>query len=252
MNAIRHAALAAALIITPPALNHNAYAESGHKAHWSYEGHEGPENWGNLSHDYEMCKTGKAQSPIDISSISSAALEDIESSYKKTSLDVVNNGHTIQVNYNNGSSIRVDGKTYNLLQFHFHSPSEHHVDGKPADMVAHLVHQANDGQLAVIGVLINKGNNNKTIETIWNNMSASQGNRKSSAMINVADLLPSDLSYYNYSGSLTTPPCSEGVNWMVLQNPIQASAGQIARFNEIFTKSVRPVQPLNKRMVKAN
>ena len=252
MITIRNTALAAALIIAPLALSNVACAESGHTAHWTYEGHEGPEHWGDLSHNFGMCKDGMAQSPINISNVTSAALSDIETDYKKTSLDVVNNGHTIQVNYNNGSTINVDGKTYKLLQFHFHSPSEHHIDGKPADMVAHLVHQADDGQLAVIGVLINKGANNKTIETIWNNLPSTTGSKKNSAMINVADLLPADLSYYNYSGSLTTPPCSEGVNWMVLQNPVMASAGQVAKFTETFARSVRPIQPLNNRTVMAD
>ncbi|WP_197722080.1 carbonic anhydrase [Sulfuriflexus mobilis] len=227
-----------------------AFAAAAGKPHWGYEGHEGPAHWGDLAAEYATCKTGKSQSPINISGARPAQLADIRFSYQPTTLDVVNNGHTIQVNYAAGSSIEVGGKQYQLLQFHFHSPSEHTVDGQPYDMVAHLVHQAGDGQLGVIGVLMKKGKANPVIDAIWASLPTQAGEHKQSdTQLNVADLLPAKQSFYNYSGSLTTPPCSEGVNWMVMQAPVEVSAEQVAAFTNIFSKSVRPVQPLHERLI---
>lgn len=171
-------------------------------AHWTYEGNEGPANWGTLSHDYSMCKEGKQQSPIDITNAIKAKLGGIKFSYKSGPKEILNNGHTIQVNMNKGSSITVNGKKYNLLQFHFHSPSEHTVNGKPADMVMHLVHQAADGQLGVIGVLMKKGNPNKTLASLWKKMPRKAGDKNViTGKINVKNLLPAGKAYYNYSGS---------------------------------------------------
>lgn len=230
-----------------------AFASGAGKPHWGYEGHEGPAHWGDLAAEYATCKTGKSQSPINITSAKPASLADIRFNYQPTVLDVVNNGHTIQVNYAPGSSIDVGGKQYKLLQFHFHSPSEHTVDGKPYDMVAHLVHQADDGQLGVIGVLIKKGKTNPLIDAVWSYLPKHAGEHKQAeTQINVADLLPTNHSYYNYSGSLTTPPCSEGVNWMVLQTAVEVSAEQVAAFTNLFSKSVRPVQPVHGRTIHAN
>ncbi len=227
-------------------------ASGAGKAHWGYEGHEGPTHWGDLAAEYSTCKTGKSQSPINITAAKTAKLADIKFSYQPSALDVVNNGHTIQVNYAAGSSIEVGGKKYKLLQFHFHSPSEHTVDGKPYDMVAHLVHQAGDGQLGVIGVLLKKGKANPVIDSIWAQLPKHAGDhKKADTKVNVADLLPAKHAYYNYSGSLTTPPCSEGVNWMMMQTPVEVSAEQVAAFTNIFSTSVRPVQPLHERSIHA-
>jgi carbonic anhydrase len=227
-----------------------AFATGAEKSHWGYEGHEGPAHWGDLAAEYASCKTGKSQSPINITGAKSAKLADIKFSYQPSALDVVNNGHTIQVNYAAGSSINIGGKQYKLLQFHFHSPSEHTVDGKPYDMVAHLVHQAGDGQLSVIGVLMKKGKANAVIDAIWANLPRHAGDHKrSDTQINVAELLPASHGYYNYSGSLTTPPCSEGVNWIVLKTPVEVSAEQVAAVTNIFSTSVRPVQPLHGRSI---
>lgn len=220
------------------------------KAHWGYGGHEGPSHWGELTHDYHMCKDGKKQSPINISAASKAKLDNIKFSYKASAKEILNNGHTIQINMNKGSKITVNGKDYNLLQFHFHSPSEHTVDGKPADMVAHFVHQAADGQLGVIGVLMKKGKANTALAKLWSNMPSKKGDKKSlKGKIDISKLMPGSKAYYNYSGSLTTPPCSEGVNWMVLQSTAEVSAEQVAAFTRIFDSSVRPVQPLNGRTI---
>lgn len=226
---------------------------SDDKNHWGYEGAQGPSHWGDLSEKYTTCKTGKSQSPIDIHGAKAVSLAEINFNYQETPIDVVNNGHTIQLNYAKGSSISVGGKVYNLLQFHFHSPSEHTVDGKPYAMVAHLVHQAADGQLGVIGVLMKTGQQNAVIDSIWQNLPKHAGEHKQAATtLNVADLLPTNHDFYNYSGSLTTPPCSEGVNWMVLQTPVDVSADQVATFTNIFQKSVRPIQPLHGRAIHAS
>ena len=223
-----------------------AYAGEG-KSHWGYAGHEGPEHWGGL------CQQGKSQSPIDISNTTPGKLDGIRFSYKASAKEIVNNGHTIQVNMHDGSSISVGGKTYKLLQFHFHSPSEHTINGKPADMVAHFVHQADDGQLGVIGVTMVKGNANATLAELWKHLPGKTGETNAlSARLKVSKLLPANKAYYNYAGSLTTPPCSEGVNWMVLQHSIEVSAAQVAAFTNIFAKSVRPVQPLNGRIISAS
>lgn len=227
------------------------FAASGHgEVHWSYRGETGPAHWGDLKSEFSTCKSGKQQSPINIRAAHSAALAAITPAYQAVPLYVLNNGHTIQVNVASGSHVTVAGKQYELLQFHFHSPSEHEVDGRAADMVAHLVHKAADGQLGVIAVLMKKGDNNPLIEKIWKHLPSHEGEYSKAAIhINAADLLPEELSYYHYAGSLTTPPCSEGVNWMVLKKEVEVSAAQVKVFTDIFQKSTRPVQPLNGRSV---
>ncbi len=221
---------------------------SKHGVHWGYEGNEGPDKWSSLSADYHLCAAGKSQSPVDISNAMQGDLKPIEFNYKAASgATVVNNGHTIQVNYPAGSYAVISDKRYDLLQFHFHVPSEHTINGDAADMVAHLVHKAQDGQLAVVGVLFEQGAANETLAPVWQSMPASSGKATLNETLDVASLLPSDTSHFNYSGSLTTPPCSEGVNWNVLKQPVSVSNGQVAAFTRIFPKSVRPVQPLNGR-----
>jgi carbonic anhydrase len=241
--------IAVALLIS---MSGTAFASG--KAHWSYEGHEGPAHWGELNHDYHMCKDGKQQSPINLTAAHKTDLGKISFTYKATAKEILNNGHTIQINMNEGSSISVNGKTYNLLQFHFHSPSEHQVNGVHADMVAHFVHQAADGQLGVIGVLFNKGKANATLAKLWSKLPKQHDEKQSLAgvKVDVSKLLPVNKAYYNYSGSLTTPPCSEGVNWMVLQAQSSVSAEQVNAFTSIFAKSIRPVQGLNGRDIKAS
>jgi len=224
--------------------------DAKHSSHWTYTGPEGPAHWGDLSKDYHACKVGKSQSPVNISRKKASGSRPISISYESKAVSIVNNGHTIQINIADGSTITVDGKSYKLLQFHFHTPSEHTINGKPADMVAHLVHKAADGQLGVIGILMKKGNENAALAEFWAHMPEHAGTTANLAVnVNARNLLPSDLSYYSYSGSLTTPPCSEGVNWMLLKNPVDVSARQIAAFKSIIHQNIRPVQPLNGRKV---
>ncbi|GAB4337222.1 MAG: carbonic anhydrase family protein [Desulfobulbaceae bacterium] len=225
---------------------------SGGTAHWGYSGAEGPANWGHLTPEYEMCAKGKNQSPIDISGMIEAELQPISFSYTPSPLDVVNNGHTIKQSFAPGSSITVDGHTYNLLQVHWHTPSENHINGRSFPMEAHLVHADKDGNLAVIGVMYNTGAENSGIKTVWDKIPAKVGEavKNPNAMVDPMALLPADRDYYRFNGSLTTPPCSEGVRWMVMKQPVEASAAQIEQFHSTFHGDTnRPVQPVNARPV---
>ena len=225
-------------------------SSGGHgDVHWGYEGEGGPANWGDLKPEFNTCKTGKQQSPINITAARKEDLEGLATMYQSTPLEVVNNGHAIQVNYAPGSIMEIGGKDYALLQFHFHSPSEHLVQGKPYDMIAHLVHKASDGSLAVIGVFLTEGKENSLIQKVWDYLPAKAGEKKTVAEVtlNVADLLPKDMSYYHYYGSLTTPPCTEGVAWYVLKTPVEVSAKQLAQFRAVMHGNVRPPQPLHGR-----
>jgi len=231
--------------------DYHAGKDGHHATHWSYEDEGGPESWGSLKDEYKTCSTGQSQSPINITGEKDMGLKPIEFYYgKSTDSKVVNNGHTIQVNYAPGSYAVISGKKYDLLQFHFHSPSEHQVHGKHADLVVHLVHKSpDDGQLAVVGVLFDKDGENEFLKPIWRSMPAVKGDSTVAGTIDVNTVLPTDKGYFNYSGSLTTPPCSEGVNWNVLTTNVSVSDAQVAAFTSIFANSVRPIQPLNDRVI---
>ncbi len=255
-KAIQFGALLSLIIVSLVVFTGNetpAVQQGGdHEVHWGYEGEGAPEHWGDLKAEYEMCDAGMSQSPIDIDNTTGAELKSFKTNYKNTPLKIVNNGHTIQVNYEKPGTYTIDGKTFKLLQFHFHTPSEHTVDGKAYDMEVHLVHQnQDDGQLAVLGVLMNSGDEHETIGKIWEHLPSEVNEEKtvSGVSINAADLLPKDKSYYHYYGSLTTPPCSEGVNWTVLKEPIQVSKEQIQTFADLVGENARPVQPVNNRFV---
>lgn len=196
------------------------------------------------------------QSPIDVTHGRKSDLSGILVNYKKVPLEILNNGHTIQVNIAEGSKIEVDRKEYDLLQFHFHSPSEHLVNGKAYDLVAHFVHKESDGSsLAVIGVLFEAGKANSALKGVWKHLPKKAGTKHAVAEISVdaAKILPSNRSYYHYFGSLATPPCSEGVKWMVLKDPVQISKAQLKTFRAIIDGNVRPVpvQPLHGRTIEA-
>jgi carbonic anhydrase len=217
--------------------------------HWSYEGEEGPAHWGELSPDFAACSEGQEQSPINIPAGAPANPADISFNYNPTALNIVNNGHSVQVNYDEGSSMMIDGKEYNLLQFHFHADSEHTLDGSYTDMEMHLVHQSDDGEYAVVGVMMNRGAENAAYAPVWDNMPAEEGDPQtvSGVSVNAADLLPADQSYYRYSGSFTTPPCTEGVKWFVMSNPVELSDAQISAFEQIYNGNFRPTLPMNAR-----
>jgi carbonic anhydrase len=219
--------------------------------HWTYEGEGGPDNWGKLKPEYATCATGKRQSPIDIRDGFRVDLEPIQFVYRPSQFRVVDNGHTVQVEVS-GSSISLLGRSYDLTQFHFHRPSEERVNGKAFDMVAHLVHRAEDGRIAVVAVLLEKGLENPVIQSVWNNLPLEKNEYVTppELSIDVSQLLPQDHSYYTYMGSLTTPPCSEGVLWLVLRQPQQISPEQLAIFARLYRNNARPVQPNFARMIK--
>jgi carbonic anhydrase len=223
--------------------------------HWGYTGHEGPEHWGDLSPKFGMCKAGKNQSPINISkevTVATNGLEKIKFNYTTQATGIVNNGHTIQVNVKDGSSIEIDGKTYDLKQFHFHTPSENQIDAKNFPLEAHFVHAAKDGSLAVVALMYEEGAENKIIKKLWSRMPHKAGETNKCIMIAemFATMMPKDKSYYKFNGSLTTPPCSEGVKWMVLKNYSHVSKGQVKEFLHLLHHANnRPVQPINARKV---
>ncbi len=216
---------------------------------WGYDGSEGPDNWGALSEEYAVCAAGIEQSPINIPVSAPINPADIVFNYQPTAVNILNNGHTIQVNYDEGSSIQIDGKTFNLLQFHFHRVSEHTIGNTAAELEMHLVHASAEGELAVVGVMMNRGSENTVLAPVWDNLPSTETAVAtiSGASLNIAEALPADRSYYRYAGSLTTPPCTEGVNWFVMANPIELSDTQTAVFDFIFSNNYRPVQPINER-----
>jgi carbonic anhydrase len=218
---------------------------------WSYEGEGGPDNWGKLKPEYATCATGRRQSPIDIRDGFRVDLEPIQFSYRPSQFRVVDNGHTIQVEVG-GSSISLLGKRYDLRQFHFHRPAEERVNGKSFDMVAHLVHKSEDERIAVVAVLLEKGMEHPLIQTVWNNLPLEKNEYviPPELSIDLAQLLPADHAYYTYMGSLTTPPCSEGVLWLVLKQPQQISPEQLAIFSRLYRHNARPVQANFGRMIK--
>jgi carbonic anhydrase len=224
------------------------------KTPWSYEGARGAEHWGDLDPEYAACKNGKEQSPIDIRSAEKAHLPAIRFEYKSGPLNIINNGYTaVRVDYvHSGDFLIVGDKRYELKQFHFHRPSEEYIHGKPYDMVLHLMHAGSDGQVAGVAVLLKAGSENATIQQLWEYMpkTASKLEEIPGVEVNPGSLLPHDTGYYMYKGSQTAPPCTEGVTWFVLKMPMEISTEQINAFAKIYPHDVRPVQPLNGRVVK--
>jgi carbonic anhydrase len=222
------------------------------KPHWSYEkGADDPKHWSKLDPTYAVCSTGTTESPIDIKGAQPADLPPLKMDYKAVPLNIIDSGHTIQVNYAPGSTLTVGDKVYTLKQFHFHHPAEEHVNGKKYDLVAHLVHADATGNLAVVAVLFTKGAPNPLFDTLWKNLPTEQGKVMSvaSVSVNVTDFLPSDLGYFHYMGSLTAPPCSEAVTWFVLKTPMTISAEQLAVFAKLYPHNARPIQKTNGRKI---
>jgi carbonic anhydrase len=223
----------------------------GSPAHWSYEGEDGPAHWGELDPAYAACSHGTAQSPIDIANPTHGDLPDITFAEKSLSpLRIINNGHTIQVNAPPGNTIALDDVTYQLMQFHFHTPSEHRVDGKAQAMELHLVHNDQDGNLVVLGVLLQEGAEHAALKPVFDNMPPTAGPEQTvDGTVELSALLPADKSSYRYDGSLTTPPCSEGLKWIVFVQPMEISTGQIEAFRTLHPANARPLQALNGREV---
>lgn len=220
--------------------------------HWSYQEHGGAAHWGDLDRSFAACKLGKRQSPIDIRGAKPADLPAITFDYKSAPLRIIDNGHTIQVNYAPGSTIDIGGARYELVQFHFHHPSEEKINGQPHPMVVHLVHKGANGKLAVVAVLLDKGKMNPMIDLIWKHLPREKEKEVAiQATVNAANLLPADHGYFTFQGSLTTPPCSEDVRWFVMKHPVTISDDELAAFGKRYAMNARPTQPLNGRTIQA-
>lgn len=263
---MKKAVLFASILATTSSI----YAEEA--THWGYSDHIGPENWAALSADNFAC-SGKNQSPINLTGFIQADLEPIKFDYLQGATEVVNNGHTIQLNYQKGSHIKVDGQSFGLLQVHFHAPSENHINGQSYPLEAHFVHANEAGELAVIAVMYEQGIPNqglkieldktqgktirataspeKTLKQIWSVMPTESGEKHALAeMINLATILPKNKDHYRFNGSLTTPPCSEGVRWLVMKNAVTVSKQQIESFSNVLDEpNNRPVQAINSRQI---
>lgn len=234
-----------------PAAGTDAQGGHGGEVHWAYEGENGPQAWGKLKPEFNVCAIGKRQSPINIedSGTLQGPAEPLQFNYTASSGTVVNNGHTIQVDLYGDNSLTVRNSVYKLVQFHFHTPSEEQVNYRNYAMVAHLVHKNNEGQLAVVAVLLDPGVANTLINKVWTYMplDTSDRVRLPGGIIDMNELLPKDQRYYQFIGSLTTPPCTEGVLWMVMKQPTQLSREQIHLFQQLYPMNARPVQPVNGR-----
>jgi len=236
---------------TSKGIKKDAHDGSGekHAAHWDYEGAMGPENWGK---EFPTCGKGKSQAPLNIKGPFEKVRFSVAPDYKQGQLKIVNNGHTIQVNVPVGSKIRIDGRAYDLLQFHFHRPSEEHIDGKPAAMVVHFVHKNLEGELAVLAVMLREGNENPGIKTLWTHAPPKEGPEvvPDGVMFNPANLLPREMDFFHYDGSLTTPPCTEKVKFFILKSQVNISKEQVSDFP--FKMNARPIQPANGRPIYSN
>ena len=246
--------LLASLALSLLSANNLSHELKNHSNHWGYTGHTAPQYWGDLDERFKMCGIGKSQSPINITnevSVQTQDLNPIDFNYHAHTLDIVNNGHAIQVNVDSHSSINLDGKHFILKQFHFHSPSENEIQGRSFPLEAHFVHVSKKGEIAVIAVLFELGKENETLQKIFDTM-PQHVNQKTDLSLDpqiIDKLLPKKKEYYYFSGSLTTPPCSEGVKWMVLKEYQTLSKEQLKQFTAVIEGNNRPVQPINARKV---
>ncbi|MBB5203436.1 carbonic anhydrase [Inhella inkyongensis] len=226
-------------------------AQGAHRPHWGYAGDGSPERWGELAPENRSCAIGTRQSPIDIRDTIKVDLERIQFDYKPSSFSVLDNGHTIQVNVEPGNSLQVMGRRFELLQFHFHKPSEERINGRSFDMVAHLVHKDAEGKLAVVAVLLERGKDQAQIQQVWNHLPLEKHQAQAAPVtLDLNQLLPTERGYYTFMGSLTTPPCSEGVLWLVMRQPVGIGAAQLAIFSKLYPMNARPIQPAGGRLIK--
>lgn len=217
---------------------------------WGYQGDGGPAAWARLRPEFNLCGKGQRQSPVDIRGGLAVDLEPVQFGYADTRFAVIDNGHTVQANIAPGSHIEIGGQRFELLNLHFHRPSEERIDGRQFEMSVHLVHRDAQGQLAVVALLIDRGPAHPVVQTVWNNLPLEQGQEVPARVaLPLQALLPEDRRYYTYMGSLTTPPCTEGVRWVVMRQPVSMSAEQIELFARIYPMNARPLQQLAGRRI---
>jgi carbonic anhydrase len=222
-----------------------------HGASWSYAGETGPAAWGGLRPEFATCARGKRQSPIDIRDGIAVDLEPVRFDYRASGFSVIDNGHTVQANVAGGNFIEVGGRRFELVQFHFHRPSEERINGRQYDMSLHLVHKDAEGRLAVVGLLLERGAPQPVVQRVWNDLPLEKHvEQPASQPLDLNALLPADRGYYTYMGSLTTPPCDEGVLWMVMRQPVTVSQAQIDIFARLYPMNARPVQAASGRLIK--
>lgn len=238
------------LAVFPLCAAHAQSVDDG-EAHWEYDGRNGPDMWGALNPSYLDCASGMQQSPVNLTEAVPAAGGSLDIQWQPAQSQVVDNGHTIQVNLAEGGSISLEGRRFSLLQFHFHLPGEHTVDGGSFPMEAHFVHQSEEGNLAVVGVFMAGGEAHPMIGRIWDAIPAAGETAATLPDLDPNALLPEGRTYFRYAGSLTTPPCSEVVSWVVLDQPISVSSEQIEAFAALYPMNARPVQALNRRFILA-
>ena len=222
-----------------------------HKVHWAYEGKQGADNWAKLSPEFATCETGRNQSPINIENTMRASLKPLKGIQKFPAKDIVNNGHTVQANFKQGNMLVLDSAPYQMKQVHFHAPSENTINGKSYPLEAHFVHADSKGNLTVIGVMFKEGEANPGLEKLWSQLPDKEGAPVSlKSRVIPSELIPENRAYYRFSGSLTTPPCSEGVRWLLMKTPMTASKAQIEAFERaVKHHNNRPVQALNGRVI---
>lgn len=218
------------------------------EVHWSYAGDTGPGKWGSLAHEYAACASGREQSPIDLAKGQIEGAQDLEFHYASSAASILDNGHAIQVDVAEGSYMLLGERRFDLVQFHFHGPSEHTVGGRSYPLELHLVHKDATGKLAVVGVLVEAGGNNAVMKSVLDVLPTTQGKAESMPKaIDPGKLLPALHSTFQYSGSLTTPPCTEGVAWSVMVAPITMAEAQIESLRSRLEGNNRPIQPLHDR-----
>ena len=226
-------------------------APTPHSLHWSYSGATGPQAWSKLAPEYAKCGNGERQSPIDIQDGLKVDLEPITFEYRPSGYKVTDNGHTIQANVNGWNQMRVMGRRFKLVQFHFHTPSEESINGRQFDMVVHLVHKDAEDRLAVVAVLVEGGSRQPAIQAVLNNLPLERSQEVHvSGGLDMTQMLPADRKYFTYMGSLTTPPCTEDVLWIVMKQPVQASADQLNLISRLYPMNARPTQSAKGRMIK--
>jgi len=245
--------VAATMILATGCVSHNNMEHgSSHETHWGYTGEHSPAHWGEMKEEFAMCSKGKMQTPINIVATQDVDVKPLGFNYTANSTNVVNNGHTVQVNVANGSSVTIDGKVFELKQFHFHTPSENNINGHKFALEAHFVHAAKDGQLAVVAVMFEEGESNPILEKIWSKFPLKLNEKESINLTSndIKAIMPQNKEYYKFMGSLTTPPCSENVKWNVFKTSMTISKEQVKQFFNTFGHSNnRPIQKTNSRVI---
>jgi carbonic anhydrase len=212
-------------------------------APWSYAGPTGPSAWASLKPEYSLCASGPRQSPIDLHAGLPVDLEPVQFHYKPSRFSVIDTGRTVQVNVGPGNHIDVGGRKFELVQFQFHRPAEHKIDGRQFEMSVHLLHKDAQGRLAVVAVLLGEGPAQPVVQTVWNNLPLEKHEERAARVeLDPAGLLPTDRRYYTYMGSLTAPPCTEGVQWVIMRSPVTVAAAQVELFSRIYPMNARPLQ----------